>query len=82
MTTQPTHVYAIVTKGVVTNIVVATMEFIAHVPGHIRIDTVTPRPGVGWAYDSKTKKWTAPAPVIERVAPQFNVTLDGLLPSK
>ena len=78
MTTQAaTHVYAIVEAGVVSNVVVATADFIATVKGHVRIDTVTPRPGVGWTYENKT--WTPPAPVPQRVVPQFQVTLDGLL---
>ena len=73
-----THVYAIVEKGVVTNVIVASAEFIAAVPGHVRIDTVTPRPGLGWTYANT--RWTAPAPVVERLVPHFQVSLDGLLP--
>ena len=79
MTTPATQVYAIVQAGTVVNIVVATADFITTVTGAVRIDDVTPRPGVGWTYANK--KWTAPAPEPQRVQAQFQVTLEGLLPN-
>ena len=61
-TTDVSHVYAVVEHGTVTNVILATAGFAATVRGTIRIDHVTPRPGVGWSYANKV--WT-PAPDVQ-----------------
>lgn len=53
--------YAVISNGVCVTVIVADADFAAaHFPGAIDIDTVSPRPGIGWSYDGTT--WTAPAP--------------------
>jgi hypothetical protein len=47
--------YAILSNGVVINMVVADADFIAsNFPGAIEIDTLTTRPGIGWTYSTDT----------------------------
>jgi hypothetical protein len=47
--------FAIVTSGVVTQVVTGLPSTIStQYPGAIRIDTLTPVPGVGWTYDGST----------------------------
>jgi hypothetical protein len=58
-TSESSHVYAVVEHGTVTNIIVATAAFAASIRGTLRIDNVTPRPGVGWTHSSQ--KWSPPA---------------------
>lgn len=52
--------YAIITQGVVSLVIVADQAFAdEHYPGAVRIDLLTPLPGVGWTYSSGA--FTAPA---------------------
>ena len=60
-TAEASHVYAVVEHGTVTNVIVASADFAATIHGTVRIDHVTPRPGVGWSYANK--QWTAPPDV-------------------
>jgi hypothetical protein len=48
----------VVDAGTAVNVIVATADFAASVPGAVRIDHVTPRPGVGWTY--RSNRWRAP----------------------
>ncbi len=43
--------YAIHADGVVRNVIVADANFVAiYCPGAVRIDNLTPVPGIGWSY--------------------------------
>lgn len=57
--TGDSHVYAVVEDGTVTNVIVATADFAASIPGTVRIDHLAPRPGLGWTFAHR--RWTAPA---------------------
>ena len=51
--------FAIIQNGTVANVIVADQGFInVHCPGAVRIDTLTPVPGIGWTYDGTV--FTAP----------------------
>ena len=54
------EIWAIITNDVVTNVIVATQDFIGNNPAAVRIDNVTPQPGIAWTY--KDGKFTAPPP--------------------
>lgn len=43
-----THLYAVLSDGVVTNVVVAEAEFAAGRSDYVRVDGLEPRPGPGW----------------------------------
>lgn len=44
--------YAILSKNIVVNVIVADADFVARYhPGAIRIDSLTPRPGIGWTWN-------------------------------
>jgi hypothetical protein len=48
-------VYAIIESGLVTNTIVADAAFVArYFPDAIRVDTLSPQPGVAWTYASRT----------------------------
>lgn len=44
------EIYAVITGGVVTNTIVADEKFADGKPNIIRIDQMSPRPGIGWKY--------------------------------
>lgn len=61
-------VFAEINSGVVTNVAVA--EAVANLPAGtwVQVDTITPRPGIGWAYNGST--FTGPTPPAPTLAQQ------------
>lgn len=51
-------IYALISNGVVQNIIVADANFIAGISANwqhcVRIDQLDPVPGIGWSYDGAT----------------------------
>lgn len=68
------HVYAIIVDGVVDNIIVATPAFISDLgldgTGRaVRIDNLSPTPGVGWTY--RRRRFAPPTPRVDPFAGLF-----------
>lgn len=60
-------IYAEVTDGVITNVVVCDDRKHAKNQGWLLIDRLDPQPGIGWTRDGK--KWIKPEPVEWPVTP-------------
>lgn len=54
--------YALVENGVATNILVAEPAVATELGLVGPLDSLSPRPGVGWSYDASTQVWSAPVP--------------------
>ena len=64
------HVYALIHDGVVENVIVATPAFVAEMTTDaVRIDHLTPTPGVGWTYSRR--RFSPPAPRVDPFAGRF-----------
>jgi hypothetical protein len=80
--------YTIVKSGIVSNIIDASAEFVEiYQPGAVRVDCLSPQPGIGWFYDGTS--FTAPIRVTvasitaahgEAIAPVTAVATGGTAP--
>lgn len=44
-------IFAVIKNGVVANVIMASQSFVdQYYLGAVRIDTLTPKPGIGWIY--------------------------------